>query len=67
MKGNEVFKMGVRGMADVSLKVLEEAGHTAADVDLLVPHQANLRIIEATTKRLDIPHGKGIHEHPQVW
>lgn len=55
MRGNEVFKMGVRGMADVALQVVEMAGYTAADVDLLVPHQANLRIIEATAKRLEIP------------
>ncbi len=55
MRGNEVFKMGVRGMADVALEVVERAGYTSADVDLLVPHQANLRIIEATAKRLDIP------------
>lgn len=66
MKGNEVYKMGVRGMADVCLKVLEMAGHSAADVDLLVPHQANLRIIEATSKRLDIPMEKvftNIHKY----
>lgn len=55
MRGNEVFKMGVRGMADVAQEVVEMAGYTPADIDLLVPHQANLRIIEATAKRLDIP------------
>lgn len=55
MKGNEVYKMGVRGMADVCLKVLDMAGYATTDVDLLVPHQANLRIIEATAKRLEIP------------
>jgi 3-oxoacyl-[acyl-carrier-protein] synthase-3 len=58
MKGNEVFKLGVRGMADACLKALEEAGHGADDVDLLVTHQANLRIIEATAKRLGIPSEK---------
>ena len=66
MKGNEVFKMGVRGMADVSLKVIEEAGYKPADVDLFVPHQANLRIIEATAKRLEIPAEKvftNIHKY----
>lgn len=66
MKGNEVFKMGVRGMADISLKVIEEAGYTPADVDLFVPHQANLRIIEAITKRLEIPPEKvftNIHKY----
>lgn len=66
MKGNEVYKMGTRGMADVCVKVLEKAGYSPADVDLLVPHQANLRIIEATAKRLDIPMEKvftNIHKY----
>ncbi|MEZ4649123.1 MAG: beta-ketoacyl-ACP synthase III [Candidatus Eisenbacteria bacterium] len=54
VKGNEVFKLGVRGMTDACIKALEEAGMTAADVDLLVPHQANIRIIDATAKRLEI-------------
>jgi 3-oxoacyl-[acyl-carrier-protein] synthase-3 len=66
MKGNEVFKMGVRGMADVSLKVIEQAGYTPADIDLFVPHQANLRIIEAIAKRLEIPAEKvftNIHKY----
>lgn len=58
MKGNEVFKLGVRGMADACLKALREAGYAAADVDLLVTHQANMRIIEATAKRLAIPSEK---------
>ncbi|MFB3909298.1 MAG: beta-ketoacyl-ACP synthase III [Candidatus Eisenbacteria bacterium] len=55
MKGNEVFKLGVRGMADVCVKVLEMAGRRTDEIALLVPHQANLRIIEATAKRLEIP------------
>jgi 3-oxoacyl-[acyl-carrier-protein] synthase III len=66
MKGNEVFKMGVRGMADVSMKVLEQAGYTPADIDLFVPHQANLRIIEAISKRLELPPEKvftNIHKY----
>jgi 3-oxoacyl-[acyl-carrier-protein] synthase-3 len=66
MKGNEVYKMGVRGMADVCLKVLDQAGYSIGDVDLLVPHQANLRIIEATAKRLEIPSEKvftNIHKY----
>lgn len=54
VKGNEVFKLGVRGMTDACLAVLEDAGVASAEVDLLVPHQANLRIIEATAKRLEI-------------
>jgi 3-oxoacyl-[acyl-carrier-protein] synthase-3 len=50
-----VFKLAVRGMGDSSLRVLAAAGMTTADVDLVVPHQANLRIIEATAKRLNVP------------
>ncbi len=66
MKGNEVYKMGVRGMADVCIKVLEKAGYEPSDIDLFVPHQANLRIIEATTKRLELPPEKvftNIHKY----
>jgi 3-oxoacyl-[acyl-carrier-protein] synthase III len=66
MKGNEVFKMGVRGMADVALKVLEDAGYAPSDIALFVPHQANLRIIEAIAKRLDLPSEKvftNIHKY----
>ncbi|MCA9727831.1 MAG: ketoacyl-ACP synthase III [Candidatus Eisenbacteria bacterium] len=55
VKGNEVFKLGVRGMADACIKVLDQAGLAPDDVDLLIPHQANLRIIDATAKRLEIP------------
>jgi 3-oxoacyl-[acyl-carrier-protein] synthase-3 len=55
VKGNEVFKLGVRGMADACIKVLETAGVAPSEVDLLIPHQANLRIIDATAKRLEIP------------
>ncbi len=55
MKGNEVFKLGVRGMEEVARQVLDETGYTPADLKLLIPHQANLRIIEATAKRLEVP------------
>ena len=55
MLGNEVFKQAVRNMADCAVAVLELAGLTAADVSLLIPHQANIRIIDAVAKRLDIP------------
>ncbi len=55
MKGNEVFKLGVRGMEEVARQVLDETGYAASDIKLLIPHQANLRIIEATAKRLEIP------------
>jgi 3-oxoacyl-[acyl-carrier-protein] synthase III len=55
MKGNEVFKVAVRMFGDSAVKILERNGLTAADVDLFVPHQANLRIIEAAAKRLGLP------------
>jgi 3-oxoacyl-[acyl-carrier-protein] synthase-3 len=55
MKGNEVFKLGVRGMAEACIQVLDGEGYTPQDVNLLVPHQANLRIIEAMAKRLEVP------------
>ncbi len=58
MKGNDVFKYAVRAMEDSALKALRQAGLTSGDVDILIPHQANLRIIKATAKRLGIPMDK---------
>jgi 3-oxoacyl-[acyl-carrier-protein] synthase-3 len=55
MHGREIFRHAVREMADSSLAALREAGLTLDDVALVVPHQANLRIIEAVAKRLDVP------------
>jgi len=55
MKGNEVFKVAVRMFVDSTVRVLERNGLTAADVDLFIPHQANLRIIEAAAKRVELP------------
>jgi len=55
MQGREVFKLAVRAMGDSSAKVIAEAGLAVEDIALLIPHQANLRIIEATAKRLDLP------------
>jgi len=52
MNGNEVFKYAVRGMLDSAEKALHEAGLGPDDVDLFIPHQANLRIIDAVGKRL---------------
>ena len=54
MKGNELFKVAVRSMADVSLEVLNEAGHKPEEVKLFIPHQANQRITEAVASRLDV-------------
>jgi 3-oxoacyl-[acyl-carrier-protein] synthase-3 len=54
MKGNELFKVAVRSMADISREVLEEAGLTAADVDVFIPHQANQRITDAVANKLNV-------------
>lgn len=55
MNGREIFKHAVREMADSSQQALEAAGLSANDIALVVPHQANLRIVEATAKRLNMP------------
>lgn len=58
MKGREVFREAVRRMSAVSREVLDQAGVTLDDVALVVPHQANLRILNAVTKALDLPADK---------
>lgn len=55
MQGTEVFKYAVRTMEEVCLEALSHNGYTIDDIDWLVPHQANLRIMETTAKRLNIP------------
>jgi len=55
MEGREIFKNAVRSMAEATHIALHDAGLTAEDVDLFIPHQANLRIIEATAKYAGIP------------
>ena len=58
MKGREVFRHAVTNLAEVMREVLADAGLDAADVDWVVPHQANARILDATAKKLDLPAGK---------
>ncbi|MGI6365055.1 MAG: beta-ketoacyl-ACP synthase III [Bacillota bacterium] len=58
MAGREVFKFAVKIMEESSLRVLEQAGLGPDDVDVLVPHQANLRIIDSACKRLGINQDK---------
>lgn len=58
--GQVIFKHAVKGMSDASGKVLANCGVTADQVDLVVPHQANLRIIEAVAKYAGVPMGKVI-------
>jgi 3-oxoacyl-[acyl-carrier-protein] synthase-3 len=55
MKGNEVFKVAVRTLSHLVDQTLAKAGVTKSDVDWLVPHQANIRIIEAAARKLDMP------------
>ncbi len=55
MRGNEVFRHAVQHMRDSALSLMERTGLTADDIALVVPHQANLRIINAVTQRLGIP------------
>ncbi|WAA08661.1 beta-ketoacyl-ACP synthase III [Fervidibacillus albus] len=55
MNGREVFKFAVRQMGDSAVRVIEKAGLTKEDVDFLIPHQANIRIMESARQRLDLP------------
>ena len=66
MAGAEVMKFAVRIMPEAAEKVIADAGLTVEDVDLLVPHQANIRIIDGAVKRLKIDDSKvykNIHNH----
>jgi len=58
MNGREVFKNAVRSMSEAATRALDSAKLTAADIDLMIPHQANIRIIEATAKHANIPMDK---------
>ncbi|MEH7649671.1 beta-ketoacyl-ACP synthase III [Bacillus safensis] len=55
MNGREVFKFAVRQMGESSVNVIEKAGLSKEDVDFLIPHQANIRIMEAARERLELP------------
>jgi 3-oxoacyl-[acyl-carrier-protein] synthase III len=55
MAGREVFKAAVLAMAEACDEALERAGVSAGEIDLLIPHQANIRIIEATAKHAGMP------------
>ncbi len=54
MKGNEVFKVAVRTMVEATTRVLAKCGHTPEEVDCLIPHQANQRIIDAVRERMGL-------------
>ena len=55
MTGKEVFKVAVSTLGDVASKALEDAGIAQSELDWLIPHQANIRIIQATARRLGLP------------
>ena len=55
MKGKEIFKVAVKTLAEFALEAVEANGYKLSEVDWIIPHQANLRIIEAVAKRLDFP------------
>src|SRR5690606_22222492 len=57
-EGKTVFKFAVTNMAEVSARIMEKNNLTSEDVDWLVPHQANLRIIDATAERMGLPKEK---------
>ncbi|KPN97464.1 beta-ketoacyl-ACP synthase III [Lysinibacillus sp. ZYM-1] len=66
MNGREVFKFAVRQMGESAVNVLDKAGLTKEDVDFLVPHQANIRIMESARERLELPPekmSKSIHKY----
>jgi len=58
MNGREVFKFAVRQMGESSVNVTEKAGLDADDIDMLVPHQANIRIMDAARERMNMPKEK---------
>ncbi|MEA2031319.1 MAG: beta-ketoacyl-ACP synthase III [candidate division Zixibacteria bacterium] len=58
MSGSEVFKVAVREMSNASKKVMDDAGITGDDISLVIPHQANIRIIDALAKRLKVDKSK---------
>ena len=65
MDGKEVFRRAVRIMVDSAEKSMKHAGVTADDIELVVPHQANIRIIEAACSRLGIPMERAAtHDRP---
>lgn len=58
MRGNELFKVAVNFMAEAAHKALEQAGLSCKDVDCLIPHQANIRILLAVAKKVGLPENK---------
>ena len=76
MNGNEVFKFAVKVMGEAAVKALEDANIAPSAVDCLIPHQANIRIIQSAAKRLKVPMDKVVvnvekygilRRHPSRW
>ncbi|WP_042230014.1 beta-ketoacyl-ACP synthase III [Paenibacillus popilliae] len=65
MNGREVFKFAVRVMGNAADEALKKAGKTKEDIDLLIPHQANTRIIQAAIERLNLPEEKCVINLPK--
>ncbi|MCX6369581.1 MAG: ketoacyl-ACP synthase III [Armatimonadetes bacterium] len=63
MDGKAVFKFGVKVMGETALKALARAGMTESDIDMLVPHQANIRIIQAAAERMGLVESDGSLSH----
>lgn len=55
MRGPEVFKSAVKAMGEAATAILEKSGTNSDNIDLMIPHQANIRIIQATAKRINLP------------
>lgn len=60
MDGQAVYKFAVKALASIAQEVIDKSGLTAADIDWIIPHQANLRIIESTARHLKVPMDKVI-------
>jgi len=58
MNGRVIFTQAVKNMSEACTEVLAKAGLTAADIDVVIPHQANMRIIDAMTRRLGVDRSK---------
>jgi 3-oxoacyl-[acyl-carrier-protein] synthase-3 len=69
MDGSEVFKFAIKAMVDSTEKVIEDAGFALDDIKMIIPHQANIRIIESAAKRLGIKTSKiftNVHKYGNV-
>ena len=60
MSGNEVFKVAVKTLEEIAIDALVKANLESKDIDWFIPHQANMRIIQAVAKRLELPEEKVI-------